>query len=146
VVGYSVIFLLLTSVGVAGIRSNFGTMHSLASRYTIYSALLLIFAWFAVVEEWLMHEPESPRYKQIFLSAAVFAVLFSVAMDVWGLRFLTRRNRDLVIGMNLYEQNQNLQPAPGPIFPPPKTKEEQDFNRQARDILTRAAKLGIYQP
>src|SRR6185437_12313450 len=53
-IGYSVLFLLLSGVLVTGFRSNFGFSSSIASRYTIYSTLLLIFGWFAIVEEWLI--------------------------------------------------------------------------------------------
>ena len=144
-VGYSVLFLLLTSVGVAGLRSELGIIYSISSRYTIYSTLLLIFAWFGIVEEWLINERRSSRLNRIYLGAVVAAVLFSIAMDVWGLRFLVRRNRDLVIGMNLYEHHQS-QPTAGPIFPPPKAKDGQEFNLRAREILAQSAKLGVYRP
>jgi hypothetical protein len=50
------LFLLLSAVGVAGLRSDIGLKQSLDSRYAIYSALLVIFAWFAVVEKFLQHE------------------------------------------------------------------------------------------
>jgi hypothetical protein len=145
-IGYIVLFLLLTSVGVAGIRSNFGVIHSLSSRYTIYSTLLLIFAWMAIVEEWLMNERLTPWKNRLYLGATVAALLFSVAMDVWGQRFLVRRDRDLIIGMSLYQHRLTQQPAAGPIFPPPKSEEEQTFNLRARDILNRSAQLGIYRP
>jgi hypothetical protein len=145
-VGYGVLFLLLTSIGVAGIRSNFGVIHSLSSRYTIYSTLLLIFAWFAVAEEWLANQHIPLRRNHLFWTAAVATVLFSIAMDVWGLRFLERRNRDLMLGMSLYQHPLNQQSAPGPVFPPPKSEEEQAFNLKARDILNRSIKLGIYRP
>jgi hypothetical protein len=67
-------------------------------------------------------------------------------MDVWGDHFLGRRDRDLISGMNLYQNHLKQQPPPGPIFPPPKSKEEQMFNLRARDILKRAAILGIDEP
>lgn len=143
-IGYSVLFLLLTSVGVAGFRSELGVPCS-SSRYTIYSTLLLIFAWFVIVDEWLIHKHRSPRHRAIFLSAVVAAVLFSVSMDVWGLRYLVRRNRDLVTGIAMYERNPSPQSSAGPFFPPPNTTQAQAFNRQARDILAQSAKLGIYR-
>ncbi|MGA2219096.1 MAG: hypothetical protein ABSG51_13465, partial [Terracidiphilus sp.] len=39
-VSWCVLFLLITAVGVAGVRSVFGVQQAVASRYTIYSALL----------------------------------------------------------------------------------------------------------
>jgi hypothetical protein len=144
-VGWSVLFLMLTAVGVAGLRSELGIIYSISSRYTIYSILLVIFAWFVIVEEWLIHKRRSPQYNRVFQGVVVGAVLFSLAMDVRGLRFLTRRNRDLVTGMILYERHPT-QPTVGPIFPQPRSRDGQEFNLKARDILAKSAKLGIYQP
>jgi hypothetical protein len=145
-VGCIVLFILLTSVGVAGIRSNFGIVYSVSSRYTIYSTLLLIFAWIAIVDQWLINYHMPLWRNRVFLCATVLALSFSVAMDVWGDRFLGRRDRNLISGMELYQNHLKRQPPPGPIFPPPKSKEEQMFNLRARDILKRAANLGIYRP
>jgi hypothetical protein len=144
-VGYSVCFVLLTSVAVAGFRSNFGLISSTSSRYTIYSTLLLIFAWFAIVDEHITKKPEMPWRVSVVISAVAGAVLFSIAMDVWGLRYLERRNHNLVIGMSLYEHNFAQQSSAGPIFPPPKSKEEQEFNVRVRDVLRTSVRLGIYQ-
>jgi hypothetical protein len=47
--------------------------------------------------------------------------------------------------MTLYEHHQ-FEPTAGPIFPPPKAKDGQEFNVHAREILAQSAKLGIYQP
>jgi hypothetical protein len=143
-IGYSVLFLLLTSVGVAAFRSELGVPCS-SSRYTIYSTLLLIFAWFVIVDEWLIHKHRSPRPRAIFLIAVVAAVVFSVSMDVWGLRYLVSRNRDVVTGIAMYERNPSPQSNAGPCFPPPNTTQAKAFNRQARDILAQSAKLGIYR-
>jgi hypothetical protein len=146
IVGYSVCFLLLTSVLVASFRSDFGINHSTSSRYTIYSTLLLVFAWFAIVETRLIDRHISPYRNPVFVSAAVTAVLFSIAMDIWGARYLTRRNHDLVIGMNLYRRDPSPQSTAGPIFPPPDSAEVQAFNLTARNILSQSARLGIYHP
>ena len=59
VVSYCVLYLLLTAIGVAGLRSDMGLVLSFSLRYRIYSALLLIFAWFAIVEEF---SPEYGRF------------------------------------------------------------------------------------
>jgi hypothetical protein len=74
-IGYSVLFLLLTSVLVGAFRSELGVPCS-SSRYAIYSSLLLIFAWFVIVDEWLIHRYRSPGHSASFLSAVVAAVCF----------------------------------------------------------------------
>lgn len=142
-IGYSVLFVFLTSVGVAAFRSEGGVPCN-SSRYTIYSTLLLIFAWFVIVDEWLIDKHRSRRHTAVFISGVLAAVLFSVAMDVWGLRYLVRRNRDLVTGIVMYERNPSAQSSAGPFFPPPNNARAKVFNQQARDILAKSAKLGIY--
>ena len=71
--------------------------------------------------------------------------MFSVSMDAWGLRYLVRRNRDLALGIAMYERNPSPQSSAGPLFPPPTNMEAKAFNRKARDILAQSAKLGIYR-
>lgn len=141
-IGYSVCFVLLTSVTVAGFRYNFGPISSTSSRYTIYSVLLLILAWFAIVDEQLMKSRKLSW--RVVVGVTTLSALFSIAMDIWGLRYLERRNQKLVIGMSLYEHNFAQALAPGPVFPPPNTKEEQQFNVRVREVLRQSMKLGIY--
>ena len=143
-IGYSLCFILATAVAVAGFRSNLGLIYSTSSRYTIYSILLLIFAWFAIADEYLI-QGNRPCWRVFGAIVAACAVLFSIAMDAWGLRYLERRNRDLIIGMRLYEHNFTERSAAGPIFPPPKSKPEQEFNLRVRDILRDSVRLGIYK-
>jgi hypothetical protein len=144
-VGYSLCFIFMTAVAVAGFRSHYGLNSSISSRYTIYSTLLLIFAWFAIVDEYLINKPGLSWRIPVAVGAAAGAAVFSIAMDIWGLRYLERRNKDLVIGMSLYEHNFAQQSSAGPIFPPPKSKEEQQFNMRVRDVLRRSVRLGIYR-
>ena len=145
-IGYSVLFLLLSGVLVAGFRSNFGISSSIASRYTIYSTLLLIFGWFAIVEEWLIAKAKPPLRNRILATAIVLAVVFSAAMDVWGSRFLRKRNQNLVTGMMLYQHSASKQIMAGPSFPPPRSKGDRAFNLWTRDLLRESEELGIYRP
>jgi hypothetical protein len=146
-VSYCVLFLLLTAVGVAGIRSDFGVEQSLQSRYGIYSALLLIFAWFAIAEEFLQHKTASIRYNGILLAAILSTVLFSLGMDVAGWCNTVERNRDLVRGMAEYEHPITPQSTVGPILPMPNQGATWDVvDQQARAILIQSIDLGIYRP
>ena len=143
-ISYCVLFLLLTAVGVAGLRSDFGFAQSLRSRYGIYSALLLIFAWFAIVEEFLQHKSVSIRYNGILLAAIISTVLFSLTMDAAGWRYGVGRNRDLVHGMTVYEHPVTPESTAGPILPLPNKATR--WGLPARAILTQSIKLGIYRP
>jgi hypothetical protein len=141
-----VLFLLLSAVVVSGFRSNFGVSSSIASRYTIYSILFVIFGWFAIVEEWLIAKTRPFLRDRILVTATVIAIVFSVGMDIWGCRFLLNRNQNLVSGMMLYEHSASKQSIVGPSFPPPKSKGDQSFNLWTRDLLRESSTVGIYRP
>ena len=148
-VSYCVLFLLLTAVGVAGLRSEFGVMQSLQSRYTIYSALFLIFAWFAIVEEFLQSKSGPLLNNGIFLSSIAMVVLFSLVMDEVGLLMIEGRSRSTVQAMAEFEHSSALGHAVGPMPPsssPEGRAERNALNLGARDILIESIKLGIYQP
>lgn len=148
-VSYCVLFLLLTAIGVAGIRSDLGVMQSLQSRYTIYCALFLIFAWFAIVEEFLQFKGGSLLNNAIFLSAVVSAVLFSLFMDEVGLLMIHARSRATVQAMAAFEHSSASGFTVGPM--PPSSSPERNakwdaLNLGARDILLESIRLGIYRP
>ncbi len=148
-VSWCVLFLLLTAIGVAGLRSGFGVEQAVASRYTIYSALLLIFAWFAIVEEFLLHRLASPFHSDIFLCAMLLVVPFSLAMDLGGWVQIDRRQHALIQAMAAYEHPTPSGSQTGPS--PPLMNQATDplteaFNRQARPILAESIKLGVYRP
>jgi hypothetical protein len=146
-VSYCVLFLLLTAVGVAGIRSELGIGQSLESRYVIYSALFLIFAWFSIVEEILQHQNLPLRRNRIFSVAVVGAVLFCLVMDFWGWRSLEQRNRTIVFGMATYEHSVSSGATVGPILPfPGQGARSDELEREAPLILRESARLGIYRP
>ena len=148
-VSYCVLFLLLTAIGVAGIRSDFGVGQALESRYTIYSVLLLIFAWFAIVEEFLLHRRASLFHNDIFLGAVAAAVLFSLCMDLAGSSGLAGRNSRLVQAMAAFEHttasNSTKGPSP-PILINSDRAASDAFSLRARAILTKSINLGIYRP
>jgi hypothetical protein len=148
-VSYCVLFLLLTTIGVSGIRSGFGVAQSLSSRYAIYSALFLVFAWFAIVEEFLQHRRVSPLGNGFFLGAAAAAILFSLCMDWVGSITLEKRNLEFIQAMTAFEHpaSPGSTVGPAPLLPlPPNSPEIDEFNRESRAILIQSIKLGVYRP
>lgn len=146
-ISYCILFLLLTAVGVAGLRSDLGLVQSLGSRYAIYSALFLIFAWFVIVEEFLQHEKAPLRHNHILLVAIAGAVLFSLTMDALGWLALAERNRRTILGMASYEHPVSPESGSGPIIPFPNQNARSDeLDRRAPVILRQSIKLGIYKP
>lgn len=150
-VSWCVLFLLLTASGVAAIRSHFGVDQAVVSRYTIYSALLLIFAWFAIVEEFLQNKPASIFHNDVFLCAVLAVIPFSLSMDFGGWLQIERRGRALVKAMAAYEHPASPGSQTGPSPPLLNLNAKTDpvtdvFNQQVRPILNESIELGIYRP
>jgi hypothetical protein len=148
-VAYCVLFLLLTAVGVAGIRSDFGISQALNSRYTIYSALLVIFAWFAIVEEVLQDRHAPFLSNNAFLGAVAIAVLFSLSMDGLGSMQIAGRYRKLIEAMSAFEHpaSEGSTVGPAPMLPGSNgIAITIEFNRRIRPILAESGRLGIYRP
>ena len=148
-VSYCVLFLLLTAIGVAGLRSDFGLAQAVSSRYTVYSALFLILAWFAIVEEFLEHSKAPLLRNGLFLGAVVLTVLFSAFMDQFGSSGLGDRHDGMVQAMAAFEHPKTpettIWPAPLLALPHP-VGPTNTFNQRIRPILNESIKLGVYRP
>jgi hypothetical protein len=148
-VSYCVLFLLLTAIGVAGLRSDLGVVQGLSSRYAIYSALLLIFAWFAIVEEFLQHRRLTPLHNNVLLGVTIAVILFSLFMDWLGSAMLDDRNRGLVKAMAAYEHPASPESTNGPTpwFQSLTLGTPSDaFNLRARATLDQSTEHGVYRP
>jgi hypothetical protein len=153
-VSYCVLFLLLTAIGVAGLRSDLGLAQSLAPRYTIYSALLVIFAWFAFVEEFLERGLALPIGKVIVLGAVAAAAVFSLGMDRMGMHRIEARNHVLVQAIKAFEHptaphstnELAFLPLPWQDKSQKANERRAEFNIRARAILIQSIRLGVYRP
>jgi hypothetical protein len=144
VVGYCLFFILLTAIGVSGIRADLGLKTSMSSRYRMYSDLLIIFAWFALVETYRLAEAPSLRRSRLFVGIATTSVLFCIVMDAIGVRNLHRRDQGLEHGMELFERSGGLQ---SPVFyVDDKPEPYVGFNEHARQVLLQSEKAGTYEP
>lgn len=144
---YSVLFLVITALGVAGMRSDFGISQSLSSRYNIYSALMLIFAWFGFVEEFpeLLRLPL--RRNRIFVPVFLITLLFCVTEDALGWRDLIRRDHLLLHDMRVYEHTAEFGEPRGPVLPLPNQGPTLDkLDTLAHDVLGQAITLHTYTP
>lgn len=145
---YSVLFLLLTAVVVAGLRSDAG-IDNLPSRYAMYPALFLAFAWFAVVEEFLLDRQVPFLKNNIYLGAVASAILFSLAMDVIGYVYIEIRNHDNTQAMAIFEHPLAQDPEPSPAPKRFKLRSPADteaFYLRARTVLLESIRLGVYRP
>lgn len=150
VVCYCALFCLLTAVGVAGIRSDGASLvSSTASRYKMYSDLLLVFCWYAAVEEFLLHPKRSLHRSQAYRLAVTFAIVFWLGNTVRGARTLKMRDRWITHGIALYEHPElPAVGAEGPVYVEPPNDEPGwvIFELHARQVLDQARTSGVYQP
>jgi hypothetical protein len=136
-----VVFLVVTALGVSVIRSQTGYLGSFASRYRIYSDLLLICVYAFLCETVL---EKGKRFRVAFTQSSVYlAILFCLYWDVNGSHYLHRRSVDNQHGVELY---QNSQGTLGPAF----LSSESDGTRVAqinmkfRKIMREAEVLNLY--
>lgn len=145
-VGYCVLFMLITAVGVAGIRSEFGLLQAISSRYKMYSTLMIIFCWFPIAEAVALRLPRKSA-TFIYLAAMVFGLTLFAREDLLGYSSLSGRRASTMKGMRMYEQSATDRTTRGPIF----WEQGQGplferANPEARVILREAERLGIYLP
>ncbi len=143
-VGYCLLFILLTGVGIAGLRAEDGLAQSVSSRYRMYSDLLLVFAWFALVWRLRLDRAASLGGNRVYLAAVTLSALFCLTMDAIGARTLLIRDRNLVRGMTAYEQSGGTQT---PIYAEdPRFKPLPAYAEHARQVLRQSEAIGIYHP
>jgi hypothetical protein len=131
-------------MGVSALRAELGLMQSISSRYRIYSDLLLIFAWFAIVKTSRMAEILSLRRSRLFIGITTMSLVFCIVMDGIGARYLRRRNQELEHGMALFERSGGLQ---SPIYSQDsEVRGYVRFDEHARQVLLESEKAGTYQP
>jgi hypothetical protein len=129
---FCTLFLLLTAIGVAYMRSELGIRQSLASRYGIYAALLLICAWLLVADRQFREaDIYTIIHSRIWQTAVLSSIVFCVLMDVGGYHYLNARNNDLKSGMDAYDRSKTG---------------DADFQNKATAILEESQRRGIYHP
>ena len=146
-ISYSVLFVLLTAVGVAGLRSDLGLMQGLSSRYTIYGGLMLIFAWSALAEEFSQNWDGPLLNNNPYLAAAGLAIVFGLCTDFIGYQNLVYRELDAIKGMAAFEYSVKSGGTEGPVL---MTADENSIRvalrLHSRPILIESIRLGVYEP
>jgi len=148
---YNALFLTITMAGVAGLRGDLGVEQSMTSRYTIYSVMLLVFAWVAAAEEFFQRRKKPFLHDGLYLLAVSAAVLFSLAADLAGTYAIVKRNRMLTQAMTVYEHPtpDAPNPYPSPIYAIPGQAGSAPIVEQRerfREELAKSVSLGIYKP
>ncbi len=145
-IGYCTLFLLLTAVGVGGIRSEFGIAQAVSSRYHMYCMLLLVFAWFAWVDRMLTYGREE-QSRRVLIGALIVTIMFALSRDWWGYRMLKARESYTKSGMEAYQKSLSAGGILGPVFWIPDVNPAYGMlNPSARTTLTESIALGTYTP
>jgi len=92
---YSMLFILITAVAVAGTRSHFGLEASLASRYRIYSNLFLVLSYMFLIENLLPLLKRESLRKGILVGVGALSVAFCIGNDVLNARHLQDKKQFL---------------------------------------------------
>jgi hypothetical protein len=136
---YFSVFLILTSIGVSGIRSKLGLDASMAGRYRIYSDLLLICCYVFIMESYLRKRSLQRRF---FQAALIASILFWAIFDRHGERYLVTRENEIIAGAKLYEASHHEQ---GPVLLNGNERLARNMNRWIRPIMENSDSTGLYR-
>lgn len=142
-----VLFILLTAVGVAGMRSDFGLIQATSSRYTIYGELMVILAWTTFVEEFLQCRSDPLLSIGPYLMMVIATVLVALWSDGIGYRELVGREDTAVKWMAAFEHPGSPGSDEAPMPPLPVVDElTTKWRAQSRETLIDSIRLGVYEP
>ena len=129
---YSMLLIIMSAFGVAGLRGALGVGQSLASRYRIYSNLMLVLLFIYAAEMVLPRAKLKPAAEKLTLAAFAFlCLLFCLASDWAGVRFIQGRRLLLITEMSRWEHPDRAATA--------------DVDA-ANPALRRQIQLGLYKP
>ncbi|HEY1994271.1 MAG TPA: hypothetical protein VGG81_07695 [Edaphobacter sp.] len=146
---YSMVFILINAVAVSGLRSGQGVAQSLASRYRIYSNLMLAFSYLFLLQQWILRWKGIAARRLAITAAIMLSAAFCLLSDLAGARFLEAKKIAL-------QQSYRMQW----LGLPAETADETEIDRTpvlARQLhdgvfnpnlptLRESVRLGVYQP
>jgi hypothetical protein len=146
---YSIVFILINAVAVAGVRTDSGIAQSLASRYRIYSNLMLAFSYLFLVETALPRW-KSARARSAFVAAAlIISAAFCFLSDIAGSHFLAQKKLALTENYErewLGEGSRSVGKIDLNVNPALKRQMESGVYDVNLPILRESVRLGVYQP
>jgi len=147
---YSILFIIASALAVSGMRSEFGILQSLASRYRIYSDILLLLSYIFLAETYWarLSRIQWPR-PTILAMFVLLSCIFCGASDWAGFRFLKARRNMVRQEMAVYQGTQGA-PLPDAIAfgtDPAAARQLKDgFYKPNGPYLVESMRLGIYHP
>lgn len=146
---YSMVFILINAVAVSVLRSGQGVAQSLASRYRIYSNLMLALSYLFLIEQWILRWKGVAARRLAITAAIMLSAAFCLLSDLAGARFLEAKK--IALRQSYRVQWLGL---------PAETADQTEINRTpvlARQLqdgvfnpnlptLRESVRLGVYQP
>ena len=145
---YCMLFIVINSIAVSGLRSDQGLAQSLASRYRTYSNLLLALSYMYIIED-LLPLVKSVLVRRAFLAAtAIVSIAFCALSDMAGARFLAGK-KQLVSTHFAAQWHAESTGAPvAKTFANPALTRQLDAGIFDVDlpVLQESVRLGVYTP
>lgn len=148
---FSSMFFIITALAASGLRSQFGVVQALDSRYRINATVVLVLLYLYAADK--CNEFRVTRTVVITGrgAMAVLLVAFNVTSNYTGSRFLVARRAAIVVGVSNWEQHQTARPS-GPAFLAQYPAEAQRFMTHWTSglydpngaVLTEAIRDGVY--
>jgi hypothetical protein len=131
---YSTVWILATAFPTAWLRG------AIASRYSIYSILLLIFCY-SFLARWLRDSAGVLNQKRFYTTSVVLAAALCVLSDLSAYRHLTSRREMLLSGIEHYRVNPEVN---SPNIDPEMAKYDTTEATIEKVTLTRAIQQRVY--
>jgi hypothetical protein len=130
---YSIVWILINAVAVSALRSGQGVTQSLASRYRIYSNLMLAFTYLFLLEQWILRWKGLAARRLAITTAIIVSAAFCLLSDLAGARFLQAKRVAL-------QQSYRIQW----LGLPAEAAEEAEIQRNP--VLVRQVQDGVFKP
>lgn len=152
---YSILFILITSIAVSGLRSDLGIAQGLVSRYRIYSNLMLVFLYlYGIGKLSNVDRPPEPNGGLPIRPAPYAAILiaamgFNIGSNYAGFTLLHTRTELTKEGLSCWEHGEeSITTAPGPANEDPVIKRQRLNGNYAPEntYLRQAILLHVYSP
>jgi hypothetical protein len=146
---YSIVFVLINAVAISGLRADLGVAQSLASRYRIYSSLMLAFSYMFLAES-VVPAWSGLRRRLALAAALAVSALFCAVSDVAGAHFL--RQKQIALRASYVRQWQKCAScaAEGPLDVAANPALRRQLDAGIYDVnlpvMREAVRLGVYQP
>jgi hypothetical protein len=140
---YTALWIFLSAMMAASVRTAMGLQLSLSGRYKIYCDLLLIFCYGYIAQRIRGSGVPKRSQRLLYVVALSLAIIFSAASDVLGYKLLEKRRQRILAGIYQYLADPSTMT---PMINPNETVSSFIVNEQvlARVRLNRALQSGIY--